>query len=378
MIIYNVFANNGGMLRVTESMFEIFKYLGEDFPLRVVIFAKKPIATLNPKHFKWITWSDDDSRFFTEEGKAEIVRALKEEYKDTKISLIIGDTFTLKYWEDFDAPFCYDAHYLDKPFYAAFHKCKEIEVLDQFSPNKICRQLNVMELMTYKKEYRYMRRCKFFIANSSTTKRHLETFYSDVTQGKPVEVVPVSTELQASTIKHTQAYQLYYAGRFHPQKGLHYLFNRQNIQAVVHMRGFVQAILTDASMAWLNQRGLVALPWTDDSSVIRAELLAAKAVLFPSIYEPWGLSLQEALGLGKVCIANRNDSGHEEQITDRENGFLVDFNSADAWKEIGEIQSLNGQELKRIGENARQSTHLGHEQRLKKMALVLEKFYSMN
>jgi glycosyltransferase involved in cell wall biosynthesis len=48
----------------------------------------------------------------------------------------------------------------------------------------------------------------------------------------------------------------------------------------------------------------------------------AKYMVFPSLYEPWGLSLNEGLASGKICVASMT-SGHFEQIKDKKNGIFA-------------------------------------------------------
>ncbi|UZJ43458.1 glycosyltransferase [Marinimicrobium sp. C6131] len=50
-----------------------------------------------------------------------------------------------------------------------------------------------------------------------------------------------------------------------------------------------------------------------------------KWVVFPSIYEPWGLVVTECMAMGKICIIQDCESGMSEQITDEVNGFRVDM-----------------------------------------------------
>ena len=178
MIIYNVFSNNGGMLRVTESMKDIFNYLPENFPLKIVIFSKQSWPDLDPDKFFWVPWDDSSEKMVTIEGTNYYKNIINHKFSKEKIQLVIGDSFTLQYWEDFDVPLCYDAHYLEQPFYDAFHKSPDIFSLDKFTQNPICQQLETSELMAYKREARYMRKCICFIANSKSTFIHFQKYYS--------------------------------------------------------------------------------------------------------------------------------------------------------------------------------------------------------
>lgn len=376
MIIYNVFANHGGMLRVTESMKDIFDYLPESFPLRVVIFSNRPWPDFDPQKFIWIPWDDADTKMVSKEGTEHYKNLIREHFQGTKIDLVIGDTFTLRYWEDFDVPFCYDAHYLDRPFYEAFHSYPDIYLMDQYSPNAICHQLNTAELFSYKREGRFMGRCSVFLANSHSTLRHYEEYYAEFTQDKSMYVVPVSTGLEASVSNVSPTLDLYYSGRFHPQKGLHFLFKRKKTDRMITFRGFDPRIIPQEAWSNWERLNFKIQPWTTEAHILIREIQQAKVMLFPSIYEPWGLSLQEALSMGKICVAHRSKSGHEEQIQHGENGFLLDLNDESWEEEVEAILNLEPTERKRISQNAMESTPSGHRHRLKKLAEVLQELES--
>ena len=145
----------------------------------------------------------------------------------------------------------------------------------------------------------------------------------------------------------------------------------------IHFRGFDPRIIPKESQSTLSEKNLIILPWIDESELLAQEISKAKVMLFPSIYEPWGLSLQEGLSMGKICVANRSQSGHEEQIVDGENGFLLDMNDFQWEIELMNILQKSPEELERISKNAKNSTVVGHEARLKSLALVLIEFETL-
>lgn len=364
------------MARVTESMKDLFNYLPKKFPLKVVIFSKQAMPDFDSEHFLWIPWSDSNEKIISKEGTEEYKNLLLQHFGKEKIKLVIGDAFTLRYWEDFDVPFCYDAHYLEHPFFKAFHSTPDIYSLDRFSSNPICKQLNTSEVMAYKREARFLRRCTSFIANSNSTAEHFQKYYDIFTANRPIRVVPVSTSL-TSSVTHEKTAGLYYSGRFHPQKGLHFLLNRKCTKNPISFRGFDSSLISIESQNELQKSNHVVLSWTDDLSILANEIQRAKVVLFPSIYEPWGLALQEALSMGKICVANRCESGHEEQISHGENGFLIDMKNSDWENELEEIYNLPADVCRRISQNALSTTPLGHDHRLKKFAEVLKEFETL-
>lgn len=70
----------------------------------------------------------------------------------------------------------------------------------------------------------------------------------------------------------------------------------------------------------------------------KQEVLAAtKYQVFPSMYEPWGLALNEALAEGKLCLVS-DAGGHMEQVKDNKNGFVV--NDGKYIEKIMQIEKL--------------------------------------
>ncbi|MFY7994105.1 MAG: glycosyltransferase family 4 protein [Bacteriovoracaceae bacterium] len=370
MIIYSLGSNQGGMLRVVESLSQVFDHLPDDFPLRIFVFAKEMPPGLNDKRFVWMPL-DFNSQMKWEVVLAELKQRIKEYLGDTQVSWVMGDFMTLSFFEDIETKIAYDVHFLGRPFYKALAESKNAISLDQFHRNNFVLGLHLNHFPFLRKEFELMKKASCFIANSKSSENHLRANYRDVTAGKEINYIPVSSQLDNEITeieKNKKATRvLYFHGRFHPQKGIHFLFSQDWNDLPLTIRGFEDALLTPDRVLWLKEKGISAVPWTSQSSVIRDELMDHQAVLFPSIYEPWGLSLQEALALGRICIAHPCQGGHEEQIVDGENGFLVDFSSPDLKKRIKEIINLPQAELSRISNNAQSSSYLGHEERIKKL-----------
>ena len=81
----------------------------------------------------------------------------------------------------------------------------------------------------------------------------------------------------------------------------------------------------------------------------------AKYMIFPSEYEPYGLSLNEGMAMGKICIAT-NVGGHVEQVKDGRNGYLVD--NFRLFEKIIELESeKSNDELLGISVNAREDAN---------------------
>jgi len=79
-----------------------------------------------------------------------------------------------------------------------------------------------------------------------------------------------------------------------------------------------------------------------------------KYMIFPSVYEPYGLSLNEGLSMGKICVAT-NVGGHAEQIKNNKNGFLVkDFK---LFEKIIELENKNKKQLIKVMKMARETAN---------------------
>lgn len=371
MIIYSLISNHGGMLRVVESLESIFNVLPKDFPLKVFIFSNKPPFEFKSDRFVWFLLEDvDDPHFAT--TLETLNKQVKDYLQDTKVDWIVGDFMTLDFFRGIEAKICYDIHFLGRPFFEALSKAKNVDIMDKFSGKNLVLSLHMQHLFFIQFESRFMRRAKRFLVNSVSSHHSLINQYADVSADKPITYIPVSSKLEEVDEKNVEKLSgLYFHGRFHPQKGIHFLLGQDWSDLPLTMRGFETKYLTEESLDWLNQRGITGLPWTSDSAQIRRELLSHDIVLFPSIYEPWGLSLQEALAMGKICVANTCHSGHEEQIHHGINGFLIDFSRPYFKEEIKQISLLPGNIKQRIREEAIKRSKLGHQDRLEKLKDLL-------
>ena len=81
-------------------------------------------------------------------------------------------------------------------------------------------------------------------------------------------------------------------------------------------------------------------------------LKSVQFCLFPSVYEPWCLALNEAMAMGKIVIVQSGKSGLTEQVKDSINGFHFDFKKDSIYEFINKIQN---KDLKRISLNASKS-----------------------
>ncbi|MBL7713920.1 MAG: glycosyltransferase [Bdellovibrionales bacterium] len=377
MILYSVALNNGGMRRVVESMIDFERTLPRSYPLKIIIFSPKRPKEAKSNRFFWIPWDESDAPY-TPKNVEKIRRRVDAIFEKSEPEWIVGDAMTLGYFQNLKSRICYDTHILTRRFYQAFNQEKGMDAWNAIYPDPVVQYYHAFELSSLRSEARFMARAECFIANSKTTTKDLKTIYADVVGKKKVFHVPVSTvvtPLAKPTGKAdpTTADFLYTYSRLHLIKGWHQILGRNWRPLKIVLRGINPELLTKKLAASLLKNGIEARPWESDSEKLAQELIQSRAVLFPSIYEPWGLALQEALALGKICIAHRNRSGHEEQIQNQVNGFLLDFSAADLKEKIQKILAMPEKKLKQISEKAKHRSRMGHDARNKKLRQVFDR-----
>lgn len=69
---------------------------------------------------------------------------------------------------------------------------------------------------------------------------------------------------------------------------------------------------------------------------VKSELRKARALLFPSDYDIWGLVVVEAMAMGIPCLASVRSGVTEDLVIDGHNGFRVDFHEPKLTAELME------------------------------------------
>lgn len=94
--------------------------------------------------------------------------------------------------------------------------------------------------------------------------------------------------------------------------------------------------------------------------------------LFPHLWESNGLTLQEALAMGKVVIVQKNGGGYEEHIVDGENGFFFDFQASGHWETFLDKLAVRF-DLKKISAQAKESISSdGYEYSINSLAKIIK------
>ena len=187
------------------------------------------------------------------------------------------------------------------------------------------------------------------ICNSEFTYEQLKRFYYNCgLDKKKIIVAPLGIEnewFDSSPLPDNDKWL--YFGRITAQKGIYYLmkdlqenesYYKKNPLIVVgegDMDNFCwRTMLYDKT---IDYRGLL------HPDKLKEIIRGVKFCIFPSIYEPFGLALTEALAMGKICIVNKRDGGLVEQIEHGVNGFIVDMNQgiASAVEQISKLENLD-------------------------------------
>jgi glycosyltransferase involved in cell wall biosynthesis len=193
------------------------------------------------------------------------------------------------------------------------------------------------------------------ITNSDFSKREVEKYYPEH-RGEVVSI-PLGVDVgELPFCPAIESKRWAYFGRLDAQKGINYL-----------IRDFVEN-----PDAYRDNPPLIAGDGTMDNQIVKADffdhfveyrgplkqtdlwemLKGVKYCVFPSIYEPYGLALNEALAMGKICLVHNVDSGHLEQMRHGEelNGLVFDCTK-------GIIGFLNNVESKLMAEDALAIAH---------------------
>lgn len=208
--------------------------------------------------------------------------------------------------------------------------------------------------------------CDYIISNSIFTEREILKHY-----GKESFTCQLGIDKDKYEFYPSNSGKILYFGRLTVQKGIYYLFKdiaentelyQENPLIVAGEgeleNGMIKGMFYDKT---IDYRGLL------DKEKIKEVLKDAEFCIFPSIYEPWCLSLNEAMAMGKVCIISNDDSGMKEQIVDGINGFVFDFKNDSI---INFIESIKNKNLEEIKKNARE-TSMDEKNHFKELTNIL-------
>lgn len=337
MIVFSCIRNRGGMKRVADLLLAHSKTL----PFKVIVYSAEKPANLGDNF--WVPWGDFPN-LLAPVAIEHYQRKTRDILGHVTPKAIVGDFFTLPYFDGLPGKKIFDAHLLHRPL----HRClQKFPVPREFTellrvPLELQVQVYSFGFLPYEKSL--MAKADGFIAYSENSVADLRLSYEYETAGKPVHrLFLMSADADAGT---SDGDYLYAFSRLHWQKGIHLLLRTWETPLLI--RGVDDKVLKPNARESLRRRNILLGDWEANDRVLTDEMSRARACLFPSLYEPWGLALTEAMAHGKLVIANRNLSGHEEQIDDGVNGFLRDFGRADLVEEVQRILGRPAEELRKI------------------------------
>jgi glycosyltransferase involved in cell wall biosynthesis len=199
------------------------------------------------------------------------------------------------------------------------------------------------------------------ICNSEFTASDLKHFYWDAhLDSKQIHTLPLG--VHKDHIPYQPANdrtQWAYFGRLETQKGLWYILKDISINTEKYQKRPI-TICGDGTLEVPFMKGdfygdgvcrFYGLLPKEKLYTILADV---KYCIFPSIYEPWGLALTEAMAMGKICIVQPVNSGLTEQIQHGLNGLYFDFQNNSI---IEYLDYLDSQDIEweRISQNARET-----------------------
>ena len=278
-------------------------------------------------------------------------------YKYTKLVGVVDRALS-----EFKPDLVFTHDWMDIPVLAMFKKKVPIIYFAHLFNIGLSKVLNtnLSDLMVQSETLGLNRIADRIICNSESEMNDISEIFPDTT--------PVSYWVHLGVDKDKYEYSpaldsniILYLGRLDPQKGINFFLdsvgiNKEELKRLglkVYVAGdgffFPQVARMDynGDIKYLGQlRG-------DDKLKIMKE---AKYMVFPSVYEPYGLSLNEGLSMGKICVAT-NVGGHKEQIKNNKNGFLVN-KPEDIIKKIIKIEdSVNNRKLGKISKTARETAN---------------------
>jgi glycosyltransferase involved in cell wall biosynthesis len=180
-------------------------------------------------------------------------------------------------------------------------------------------------------EWRAVITSDIIICNSEFTMNELKKYYDDCNLSqKEIYAIPLGVfkdEIQFSPNLESKRWA--YFGRLDSMKGLWYIskdmvLNKELYQEnppIVCGDGMLEMLFMKANFfeKLVDYRGL------KNKTELAEVLKDVKYCVFPSIYEPWGLALTEALAMGKICIVSNYETGMLEQVKHLDNAILFDF-----------------------------------------------------
>lgn len=207
-------------------------------------------------------------------------------------------------------------------------------------------------------EWRAIATSDIIICNSLFTANEVVKYFDDIDLSKK-EIYALPLGVEKDDIPYApnmESNKWAYFGRLDTMKGLWYLSKdwvlhpdeyKEN-PPIIMGDGMLEMLFMKAQFTdnLVDYRGPTYKPYLYEI------LKDVKYCVFPSIYEPYGLALNEAMAMGKICIISNDRSGMHEQVSEhKNNGIVFDFRR----HSVIEFINHNDLDLTNIPENARRT-----------------------
>jgi len=193
------------------------------------------------------------------------------------------------------------------------------------------------------------------ICNSLSTADDLRRYYPYVNfEQKELYATPLGVQKdKIPYAPNLESNKWAYFGRLDTMKGLWYLSKDWVLNPDEYKKN-PPIICGDGMLEMLFMKahftdGLVDYRGNQDKESLYEILKDVKYCVFPSIYEPYGLALNEAMSMGKICIVSNDVTGMREQVDNfGNNGIIFDFRN----DSIVNFVNNNNLDLSSMPENA--------------------------
>lgn len=185
-------------------------------------------------------------------------------------------------------------------------------------------EMNLTNLASWA-EGKVIRNSDYIVCNSKYTKRMINKYYPEIKKDI-IYTYPLGIDKKKFSFSpKLDNNKILYFGRLCPQKGIQHVLNevyknkeyyQKNPINICTGMGYQEYIDLLIKKSYFNE-GIKYLGNKTHDEVLEI-IKEYKYCIFPSIYEPYCLALNEALAMGKVCIVNSQfDSGMLDQIDDK-------------------------------------------------------------
>jgi glycosyltransferase involved in cell wall biosynthesis len=144
-----------------------------------------------------------------------------------------------------------------------------------------------------------------------------------------------------------------YVGRFHPNKGISYLFEAW--KQINDKDGWGMTVIGNGPLEnyVLEQENIEVLDFQSQEKI--CELMnGTGCAIVPSIFEPWGLVIHEAAAAGLPIIVTSNCGATNQFVIDKYNGYIINERSVEDLKNaMMKIIETSKEELLNMSERSR-------------------------